>query len=151
MLAPRLSRSSLLRAAASIGVRHGSTITMKNGVLAVPNDPIIPFIEGAGGKSRVDFGMARCHGLWRRLLGPPCLPIAPFAPPWPRCISCPHWLRAPVLPPCAAAGDGTGPDIWRSSVRVLDAAVAKAYGGAKKIQWLEVLAGEKAFRATGGV
>jgi len=64
---------------------------MKNGVLTVPNDPIIPFIEG----------------------------------------------------------DGTGPDIWRSSVRVLDAAVAKAYGGTKKIQWLEVLAGEKAFRQTG--
>lgn len=80
MLAPRLSRSSLLRAAASIGVRHGSTITMKNGVLAVPNDPIIPFIEGAGEKSRVDFGMARCHGLWRRLLGPPCLPIPLCAP-----------------------------------------------------------------------
>src|SRR3990167_2011476 len=41
-------------------------------------------------------------------------------------------------------GDGTGADIWRSSVRVLDAAVAKAYGGSRKIHWLEVLAGEKA-------
>ena len=46
-------------------------------------------------------------------------------------------------------GDGTGPDIWRSSVRVFDAAVAKAYAGKRKIQWLEVLAGEKAFNKTG--
>ena len=42
-------------------------------------------------------------------------------------------------------GDGTGPDIWRSSVRVLDAAVEKAYRGDRKINWLEVYAGEKAF------
>jgi isocitrate dehydrogenase len=69
----------------------GSTITIKNGKLKVPNDPIIPFIEG----------------------------------------------------------DGTGADIWASSVRVLDAAVAKAYGGKKKIIWKEVLAGEKAFNKTG--
>ena len=48
------------------------------------------------------------------------------------------------------AGDGTGPDIWRASVRVMDAAVKKAYGGKKKIEWLEVLAGEKAFKTTGG-
>src|SRR5437016_7491860 len=40
-------------------------------------------------------------------------------------------------------GDGTGPDIWRASVRVLDAAVAKAYGGKRKIAWMEVYAGEK--------
>jgi isocitrate dehydrogenase len=46
-------------------------------------------------------------------------------------------------------GDGTGPDIWRASVRVLDAAVAKAYAGKRKIEWLEVLAGEKAFKQTG--
>ncbi|HXT69988.1 MAG TPA: NADP-dependent isocitrate dehydrogenase [Vicinamibacterales bacterium] len=46
-------------------------------------------------------------------------------------------------------GDGTGPDIWRASVRVFDAAVAKAYGGARRIEWLEVLAGEKAFKQTG--
>lgn len=46
-------------------------------------------------------------------------------------------------------GDGTGPDIWRASVRVLDAAVEKAYGGKRKIDWLEVLAGEKAFNQTG--
>jgi isocitrate dehydrogenase len=42
-------------------------------------------------------------------------------------------------------GDGTGPDIWRASRRVFDAAVEKAYGGKRKIHWLEVLAGEKAF------
>lgn len=69
----------------------GSKITMTGGKLAVPSDPIIPFIEG----------------------------------------------------------DGTGPDIWKASVRVLDAAVAKAYGGSKRIVWKEVLAGEKAFNQTG--
>ncbi len=69
-----------------------NAISMSNGRLSVPDDPVIPFIEG----------------------------------------------------------DGTGPDIWRSSVRVFDAAVAKAYGGKKKIHWKEVLAGEKAFNATGG-
>ena len=69
----------------------GSEIKGKNGGLAVPNDPIIPFIEG----------------------------------------------------------DGTGPDIWRASVRVMDAAVNKASGGKKKIHWHEVLAGEKAFNKTG--
>jgi isocitrate dehydrogenase len=68
----------------------GNVITCSNGVLNVPNDPIIPFIEG----------------------------------------------------------DGTGPDIWRASVRVLDAAVAKAFGGQKRIVWHEVLAGEKAFNQT---
>ena len=47
----------------------------------------------------------------------------------------------PILP--FIEGDGTGPDIWRASVRVLDAAVAKAYGGKKKIVWHEVFAGEK--------
>lgn len=45
-------------------------------------------------------------------------------------------------------GDGTGVDIWASSVRVFDAAVEKAYGGSKKIEWKEVLAGEKAFKQT---
>ncbi|MEO5674922.1 MAG: isocitrate dehydrogenase (NADP(+)) [Chitinophagales bacterium] len=69
----------------------GFKITMQNGRLQVPNDPIIPFIEG----------------------------------------------------------DGTGPDIWRSSVRVLDAAIEKSYHGEKKIFWKEVLAGEKAFNQTG--
>jgi len=50
----------------------------------------------------------------------------------------------PIVP--FIEGDGTGPDIWRSSVRVLDAAVEKAYGGKKKISWMEVYAGEKAFK-----
>ena len=53
----------------------------------------------------------------------------------------------PILP--FIEGDGTGPDIWRSAVRVLDAAVAKAYGGKRGIAWLEVLAGQKAFDQTG--
>jgi isocitrate dehydrogenase len=48
----------------------------------------------------------------------------------------------PIIP--FIEGDGTGPDIWRASVRVLDAAVEKAYGGARQIHWLEVFAGEKA-------
>jgi isocitrate dehydrogenase len=69
----------------------GETITIANGKLSVPANPIVPYIEG----------------------------------------------------------DGTGPDIWRASVRVLDAAVAKAYGGKRKIHWMEVLAGEKAFNQTG--
>ncbi len=64
----------------------GAKITIANGVLSVPNNPIIPFIEG----------------------------------------------------------DGTGADIWRASVRVFDAAVAKAYGGKRKIHWMEIYAGEKA-------
>ncbi len=46
-------------------------------------------------------------------------------------------------------GDGIGPDIWKASVRVFDAAVKKAYGGEKKIDWMEVLAGEKAFKDSG--
>jgi len=66
----------------------GTAITLKDGRLVVPDDPIIPFIEG----------------------------------------------------------DGTGPDIWRASVRVLDEAVAKSYGGKRKIAWLEVFAGEKSFK-----
>jgi len=53
----------------------------------------------------------------------------------------------PVVP--YIEGDGTGPDIWRASVRVFDAAVKKAYGGQRKIAWYEVLAGEKAHRQTG--
>ncbi|GIV34224.1 MAG: isocitrate dehydrogenase [NADP] [Chitinophagales bacterium] len=70
---------------------EGERISIENGVLQVPDHPIIPFIEG----------------------------------------------------------DGTGPDIWAAAVRVLDAAVEKAYGGKRKISWLEVLAGEKAFKLTG--
>ncbi len=69
----------------------GATITIQDGVLTVPDNPIVPFIEG----------------------------------------------------------DGTGPDIWRASVRVLDAAVEKAYGGKRKIQWMEVFAGEKSFKKIG--
>jgi isocitrate dehydrogenase len=53
----------------------------------------------------------------------------------------------PVIP--FIEGDGTGPDIWNASVRVFDAAVEKAYAGRRKIEWLEVLAGEKAFRLKG--
>ena len=53
----------------------------------------------------------------------------------------------PILP--FIEGDGTGPDIWRAAQMVFDAAVEKAYGGKKKIAWLEVLAGEKAFNKTG--
>ncbi len=53
----------------------------------------------------------------------------------------------PILP--FIEGDGTGPDIWASTVRVLDAAVEKAYEGERKIEWKEVLAGEKAFNQTG--
>ena len=52
----------------------------------------------------------------------------------------------PVIP--FIEGDGTGPDIWRASVRVLDAAVAKAYAGKRRILWHEVLAGQKAFDRT---
>ncbi len=69
----------------------GARIEMRDGRLVVPDQPIVPFIEG----------------------------------------------------------DGTGPDIWRASVRVLDSAVAKAYGGRRKLQWMEVLAGEKSHTAVG--
>src|SRR4051812_25817197 len=51
----------------------------------------------------------------------------------------------PVVP--FIEGDGTGPDIWRASVRVFEAAVQKAYGGKRKIAWMEVYAGQKAFDA----
>ena len=50
----------------------------------------------------------------------------------------------PIIP--FIEGDGTGPDIWRASVRVLDAAVQKAYDGKRKIAWMEVYAGEKSFK-----
>src|SRR5687768_3340277 len=50
----------------------------------------------------------------------------------------------PIIP--FIEGDGTGPDIWRASVRVFDAAVQKAYGGRRKIAWMEVYAGEKSFK-----
>src|SRR3984885_9330542 len=72
----------------SVKPPQGDKISIKDGVLNVPDHPVIPFIEG----------------------------------------------------------DGTGPDIWRASVRVFDAAVQKAYGGKRKIAWKEVLAGEKSFK-----
>ena len=50
----------------------------------------------------------------------------------------------PIIP--FIEGDGTGPDIWRASVRVFDAAVAKAYGGRRRLVWMEVFAGEKSFK-----
>src|SRR6476619_2401099 len=50
----------------------------------------------------------------------------------------------PIIP--FVEGDGTGPDIWRASVRVFDAAVERAYGGERKIAWMEVFAGEKSFK-----
>lgn len=53
----------------------------------------------------------------------------------------------PIIP--FIIGDGIGPDIWKASVRVFDAAVEKAYGAERKIEWKEVLAGEKAFQETG--
>ncbi|WP_245536193.1 isocitrate/isopropylmalate family dehydrogenase [Terriglobus roseus] len=52
----------------------------------------------------------------------------------------------PIIP--YIEGDGTGRDIWKASQRVFDAAVEKAYGGKKKVYWLEVLAGEKSYRKT---
>jgi isocitrate dehydrogenase len=53
----------------------------------------------------------------------------------------------PIIP--FIEGDGTGPDIWSAAKKVLDAAVAKAYGGERSLAWMEVLAGEKAFNETG--
>lgn len=53
----------------------------------------------------------------------------------------------PIVP--FIEGDGIGPDVWSASKKVLDAAVAHAYGGKRKIEWMEILAGEKAFNATG--
>ena len=50
----------------------------------------------------------------------------------------------PIVP--FVEGDGTGPDIWRASVRVFDAAVEKAFAGERKVEWMEVYAGEKAFK-----
>jgi isocitrate dehydrogenase len=53
----------------------------------------------------------------------------------------------PIVP--FIEGDGTGPDIWRASVRVFDAAVQRAYGGERTIAWMEVFAGEKSVATTG--
>lgn len=53
----------------------------------------------------------------------------------------------PIIP--FIEGDGTGPDIWRASVRVFDAAVEKAFSGERKVEWMEVFAGEKSFKGHG--
>lgn len=53
----------------------------------------------------------------------------------------------PIVP--FIEGDGTGPDIWRASVRVFDAAVERAYGGSRRVSWLPVAAGEKSFQESG--
>lgn len=53
----------------------------------------------------------------------------------------------PIIP--FIEGDGIGPDIWRATQSVVDAAVEKAYQGRRSLQWKEVLAGEKAYKATG--
>ncbi len=58
-----------------------------------------------------------------------------------------HVPDQPILP--FIEGDGTGPDIWRASVRVFDAAVQRAYGGRRKIQWMEVYAGQKSYDKLG--
>src|SRR5213592_3794198 len=59
-----------------------------------------------------------------------------------------RWIVSdrPVIP--FIEGDGTGPDIWRAARRVFDAAVERTSGGRRQVEWLEVLAGEKAFNAT---
>src|SRR5690606_3059115 len=59
-------------------------------------------------------------------------------------LAAPDQVRIPF-----SIGDGIGADIWRASVRVFDAAVKKAYAGKRKVDWIEVLAGEKAFQQTG--
>jgi isocitrate dehydrogenase len=77
------------------------------------------------------------------------MPPSPFTPPahgQPIRMGAEHGLVVPDNPIVPfIEGDGTGRDIWRASVRVLDAAVAKAYAGKRKIAWYEVYAGEKAY------
>jgi isocitrate dehydrogenase len=79
--------------------------------------------------------------------------VTPFAPPLhgePIVMGADHALSVPDHPIIPfIEGDGTGPDIWRASVRVLDAAVARAYGGKRRIAWYEVFAGEKSFKRFG--
>lgn len=58
-----------------------------------------------------------------------------------------HWSDTPVIP--FIEGDGIGPEIWQAARPVIDAAVSKAYGTQKKIDWQEVLAGQKAYQKTG--
>jgi isocitrate dehydrogenase len=55
--------------------------------------------------------------------------------------------EVPIIP--YIEGDGVGPDIWRASVRVFDAAVEKCYGGKRRVEWIEIFAGEKAFQSQG--
>src|SRR5881227_2894056 len=60
-----------------------------------------------------------------------------------------HWIVPdhPIIP--YIEGDGTGPDIWRASAKVFDAAVVKCYAGTRRVRWMEVQAGEKSFKAHG--
>src|SRR6059036_1540494 len=75
------------------------------------------------------------------------MPYKDFAPPAGEKITRTDRLNVPDNPTIPfIRGDGTGPDIWAASVRVFDAAVKKAYGGKRKIEWLEVYAGETAFK-----
>jgi len=53
----------------------------------------------------------------------------------------------PIIP--FIEGDGTGPDIWKAAIRVFEAAVKKAYQGKRKVKWIEVIAGERAYKLTG--
>ena len=55
--------------------------------------------------------------------------------------------EVPIIP--YIEGDGVGPDIWKASVRVFDAAIEKSYGGKRRAEWLEVYAGEKAYQLKG--
>src|SRR5438128_10638623 len=78
------------------------------------------------------------------------MPYKDIAPPAGEKITRGQTLNVPDQPVIPfIRGDGTGPDIWAASVRVFDAAVEKAYAGARQIAWMEVLAGQKAFDAVG--
>src|SRR5437660_4908530 len=75
------------------------------------------------------------------------MPYKDVAPPAGEKITRTDRLNAPGQPIIPfIRGDGTGPDIWAASVRVFDAAVQKAYAGKRKIEWMEVYAGETAFK-----
>src|SRR6266550_1517836 len=78
------------------------------------------------------------------------MPYKDITPPAGEKISRDEKLNVPDKPIIPfIRGDGTGPDIWAASVRVMDAAVDKAYGGKRTVSWREVLAGGKAFHKTG--
>jgi len=64
-----------------------------------------------------------------------------------RSDGCLHGPENPVIP--YIEGDGVGPDIWKASARVFDEAIKKGYGGKNKVSWLEVFAGEEAFKLKG--